>query len=93
MSSNSETLSVTCRFERDPSSPVGLMSAHRASTDAMSVVANWELRAQGRSYDVLRDEDDLLVVSLQLRRGDEEAAGHDLDGLCIKYGVRQATIE
>jgi len=85
-----ETQTVAYRFSRDPDSPAGSMSANRASTDAMGAVANWELAGPDRSYEVLVDEDDELVVRLSFLATQRDQAGHDLNARCARHGVTRA---
>lgn len=82
--------SITYRFTRDLGSPVGIMSANRPNTDAMGVVANWELAGPDRSHEVLVDEDDELMVRLNFLATHCDQAGHDLNSLCTQHGVTRA---
>jgi hypothetical protein len=68
----------------------GFFSTHRASTDALNALQVW-VESAGRSYEVLEDEDDELVVDLSFNESDA-SAGPDLDQASEKYGVERAYI-
>lgn len=83
--------SVIYIFTRDDQSASGFMSPNRASTDAAGVVINWSASA-GRSYQILQDQDDLLIATLSYQEADERAAAEDLQRMCTKRGLKRETI-
>ncbi|MEE8056891.1 MAG: hypothetical protein V3T17_03505 [Pseudomonadales bacterium] len=62
----------------------GFFSSNRASTDALNALQTW--LNGNRSYEVVIDEDELLVAILEFEKNDE-AAGLDLDKACDEHGV------
>ena len=80
-------------FTRDNTTPHGVMSSQRASTDAMTVVRRWEASGPGRSANVIQDEDELLVVRMAFDVSDWEAAAAKLDSLCFEMRVKRKAVE
>lgn len=75
-------------FSRDTNSTTGFMSTNRPSTDALSALESWRVSDGGRTYNVLTDNDDKLVVELYVELNDWDLkAGKDLDRECRKCGV------
>lgn len=70
------------------SSISGFLSQNRPSTDAIKALEQCSSRL-GRNYEVLVDEDDVLVARLSWEDGDREA-GPDLDRQCSEVGVNRA---
>jgi hypothetical protein len=85
-------ITATYRFTRDGTSPAGFASRNRPSTDALSVVATWALGGAGRSYSVLEDSDEALLVKLTLREDDIDQARNDMEVLCSKHGVTREVV-
>lgn len=83
--------SVIYIFARDVESASGFMSPNRASTDAAGVVINWSASV-GRSYQILQDQDDLLIAKLSYQEDDERAAADDLNRRCAAKGIKRETI-
>ena len=83
--------SVIYIFTRDDQSVSGFMSPNRASTDAVGVVINWSASA-GRSYQILQDQDDLVIAKLSYQEDDERAAADDLNRRCADKGIKRETI-
>ena len=83
--------SVIYIFTRDDQSVSGFMSPNRASTDAVGVVVNWTASA-GRSYQILQDQDDLVIAKLSYQKADERAAADDLNRRCTEQGLKRETI-
>ncbi len=81
-------------FDRDTTSVVGLGRTIRPSTDAISALENWQVKAPGRSYIELEDDDESYRARLTWN-SDDHAAGNDLDDYCNQFGVqrRRATSE
>lgn len=79
------------KFVRDTSIG-GFLSGNRPSTDALGAVSNWTSRATGRSYAVLVDEDNNLVVDLTWSETDR-AAGTELDDSCRRFGVDRSYVQ
>lgn len=87
-------ISAAYRFERDPQSVFGFLTTNRASTEACNVLEKWQLQADGRTYEVIRDEqdsEDTLEARLSFALGDSLAEEH-LEALCLEHGVRRARL-
>lgn len=84
---------ATYHFKRDPDSANGTLSGQRARTDALGTVQSWATMAEGRSHQVLQDEDDFLVATLHWDAADEGAAALDLETLCDALGLRHDAVE
>lgn len=83
---------ATYRLTRDNTSPIGLMSSQRPSTDAMSVIADWASRAYGRTYYVSQDKDDCLVAALSFPAPDLASARTDFNALCAALGIQHEVV-
>lgn len=66
---------------------IRFFSKNRPSTDALGVLSQWRDRHQGRSFEVIEDTDEHLVVKLALR-DDDIQAGPDLHALGAQHGVQ-----
>ena len=91
MSNTNRMIEATYKFTGNDST-VRVLSANQPSTDALTLLSQWERRHQGRSFEVIEDSDGHLLVKLALR--DEDAqAGHDLQTLGVQHGVQHEFVE
>lgn len=74
------------------SSVVRFFSRNRASTDALSALAEWRALRTGRSFETLEDTDEFIVATLAVSEDDAQA-GPDLQRLGEKFGVQHAFFE
>lgn len=74
------------RFVRSSNSIKGFLSSNTPSTDALNVVSIWSSAQPQRSYTILVDEDEQLLVELSWNESDV-SAGPDLEETCHKFGV------
>lgn len=79
------TIVVTYRFTRDP--VAGFFRQNTASTDALNVLIRWAGGGGGRTYEVLEDGEERLVVRVSLQASDQSAAMDDINRLCREFGV------
>lgn len=80
------------RFVRNSNSTKGFLSSNRPSTDALSVVNIWSNAQPQRSYAILIDEDEQLLVDLSWSESDV-SAGPDLEETCYKFGVERSYVQ
>ncbi len=83
-------LSAVYQFNRSKDGS-GFLSQNRPSTDALNALEGWTeggAGKQGRSYEVVNDEDEFLVAKLSWNEADIEA-GPDLDAQCRDSGIEK----
>lgn len=80
------------RFVRNTNSIEGLASVNRSSTDALNTVNLWSNAAPQRSFAIIIDEDEQLLVDLSWSDTDI-SAGPNLDDICHKFGVERSYVK
>lgn len=75
-------------FYRNDRTASGISSTHRPSTDAASVLSHWAGAANGRSYEVIAEDDSSLTAILSWP-DDAANARSDLDGYCDNFGIER----
>lgn len=70
------------------SSVVRFLSRNRASTDAVSALAEWRALHTGRSFETVEDTDEFIVAELAVSEDDAQA-GPDLQRLGENFGVQR----
>ena len=78
-------------FERDERSPNALGRATSAATDAVSVVHRWAM-GEGRSAQVLLDQNDVCIAYLAYDDEREQEASDDLETLCSNAVLKRSAI-
>jgi hypothetical protein len=86
------TVATKWIFERDVKTAAGLMSANRASTDALSALLRWDARMPNRSHEIVHAEDDSIHIFLRSDAADSNAAS-DLDMCCAQYGIQRRSLD
>ena len=76
------------RFARNNKSIEGAVSNNQLNTDALNAVNTWAKAKPQRSFDILEDEDEKLLLKLSWSESDG-SAGPDLEQHCIKKGVER----
>lgn len=77
------------KFSRSARSIKGFFSRNTPSTDALNGLLAWSSTRSERRYEVITDNDELLMAKLSWSEGDS-SAGPDLDDACGKVGVERS---
>lgn len=74
------------KFTRRDNNINAFLSNSTPSTDAIKAVNEWSRSRPKRSYTILIDKDDHIIVELNFEKSDV-SAGADMDDACHKFGV------
>ena len=80
------------KFVRKSNSIEGFFSTNRVSTDARNVLQSWEYGKPERSYNIIDDEDEQILVDLSWSETDI-SAGLDLENASNKLGIERSYVQ
>lgn len=84
--------SARYKFVRKNDNIEGFLSKNRASTDALNALTIWLNSNPQRSYIIVNDEDEQILVDLSWSETDI-SAGECLEDACNKFGIERSYLQ